>query len=76
MPKEVLDDIGGSEFADEFKSDSKSDDNNNNDGAKPTKLEGSELVRKVQEYFFGDDALAKKFEGFVKKRAHIIDLSR
>ena len=45
MPKEVLDDIGGSEFADEFKSDSKSDDNNNNDGAKPTKLEGSELVR-------------------------------
>jgi hypothetical protein len=39
------------------------------------KYVGTELIMKVQEYFFGNDELAKEFEGFVKKRAHMIDLS-
>ena len=34
-----------------------------------------QLVEKVQEYFYADEDLAKTFEGFVKKRAHIVDLN-
>ena len=34
-----------------------------------------QLVEKVQEFFYADEDLAKTFEGFVKKRAHIVDLN-
>jgi hypothetical protein len=42
--------------------------------SKAEKLEPEELVKKVQDYFFGNDDLAKTFEKFVKSKAHIIDL--
>lgn len=46
-------------------SESKSDDKES------TKIN---LVESVQEFIFGNEALAKKFENFVNDRCHIIDL--
>lgn len=37
------------------------------------RLTGTELVLKVQEYFFTDDKFAKTFEDFIDSRSHIID---
>ena len=34
-----------------------------------------QLVEKVQEFFYADEDLAQTFDGFVKKRAHIVDLN-
>jgi hypothetical protein len=37
-------------------------------------LGDEEIISKVQEFFFADDALTKTFEAFVKEKASIIDL--
>lgn len=44
-------------------------------GSLPTpKLAGSALIDKVQEYFYGDDDLARLFERFVAEHCEVVDL--
>ena len=38
------------------------------------KLSGSALIEKVQEYFYGDEDLAKLFESFVAEKSSCVDL--
>lgn len=38
------------------------------------KLSGSALIEKVQEYFYGDEDLAKLFENFVSEKSSCVDL--
>lgn len=38
-------------------------------------LSDEDLVSKVQEFFYANEALAQTFEEFVKRRAHIVDLA-
>jgi len=60
MSKEVADDsVADSKINEDFKSEDKSS------GSKFEKLEPEELVKKVQDYFFGNDDLAKLFEKYV-----------
>ena len=40
----------------------------------PDPTTDEDLVTAVQEFFYADESLAKTFEGFVKRRASIIDL--
>ena len=53
------------ESKDSFGSESKSDDKESNK---------VNIVESVQEFIFGNEALAKKFENFVNDRCHIVDL--
>ena len=38
-------------------------------------MKSEDLIEKVQCYFFQDESLSKKFENFVNKNCHVIDLS-
>jgi hypothetical protein len=40
----------------------------------PDPVTDDDLVSAVQEYFYADESLARTFEGFVKRRASIVDL--
>ena len=42
--------------------------------SKSSKRTSDDLLRSVQEYFYGDDDLANTFEAFVQKHAHMVDL--
>jgi hypothetical protein len=60
----------------ESKIEESKDEGKNGDSkeSKQKSWEPEELIAKVQDYFFGNDDLAKLFEKFVKDRAHVIDL--
>jgi The ARF-like 2 binding protein BART len=36
-------------------------------------ISDEELIRRIQEFFYGDDTLTATFESFVKRKAHIVD---
>ena len=40
----------------------------------PYALTQEELIEKVQDYFFQDESLSRKFENFVNKNCHVVDL--
>lgn len=43
------------------------------DGGKPT-ISNEELLEKVQEFFYGDEDLAKTFEAWVDNHSNVVDL--
>jgi len=65
----------GGEDRGEGKEDSERAESKDDKGDVPVpKLSGSALIEKVQEYFYGDEDLAKLFESFVEEKSSCVDL--
>jgi hypothetical protein len=71
--KDEESEVGGDRA--EGKEDSERAESKDDKGDVPVpKLSGSALIEKVQEYFYGDEDLAKLFESFVAEKSSCVDL--
>jgi|LauGreSuBDMM15SN_2_FD.fasta_scaffold423056_2 hypothetical protein len=71
--KDEESEVGGDRA--EGKEDSERAESKDDKGDVPVpKLSGSALIEKVQEYFYGDEDLAKLFESFVAGKSSCVDL--
>ncbi len=56
------------------RAESKTGDHSPSRGAKQESLDDTEILERLQEYFFEDESLAKHFENFIDDHSDVIDL--